>query len=103
MLGVVDTIPNHIRPQLETKFFESHTLKDKEVLRAELVIFDNNLCDKASQEQQVVSEWKKIYNKIMEDFENVSVGKTERIPLEQFILDNLHPRFVYFSDYKKIL
>ena len=103
LLGFVETIPNHIRTQLETKFFESHTLKDKEVLRAELVTFDNNLCDKASQEQQVVSEWKKIYNKIMEDFENVSVGKTERITLEQFILDNLHPRFVYFSDYKKIL
>ena len=39
----------------------------------------------------------------MSDFENISIENTERIPIEQFILDNLHPRFVYFSDYKKIL
>ncbi len=103
ILGFVETIPNHIRTQLDTKFFESSILKDKEVLRTELVTFDNNIRDKSSNEEQVISEWKKIYDEIMNDFENISVGNTERIPIEQFILDNLHPRFVYFSDYKKIL
>jgi len=39
----------------------------------------------------------------MSNFENISIENMERIPIEQFILDNLHPRFVYFSDYKKIL
>jgi predicted ATP-dependent endonuclease of OLD family len=103
LLGFVETIPNHIRIQLDTTFFESHTLKDKETLRTELSGFDNSICDKASQEQQVVSEWKKIYEQIMVELENISFESIKRIPLEQFILDNLHPRFVYFSDYKKIL
>jgi len=31
------------------------------------------------------------------------VGTTERTALENFIEENLHPRFVYFSDYKKII
>jgi len=103
LLGFVETIPNHIRTELDTKFFEGQVLKDKEVLRRELIAFDKNICDKADDEEQIVSEWKKIYDKIMNDFENISVVKTEKIPIEQFILDNLHPRFVYFSDYKKIL
>ena len=103
ILSFVETIPNHIRIQLDTKFFEVHTLKDKEFLRTKLAGFHDNICDKASNEEQVISEWKKIYDKVMSNFENISVENTERIPIEQFILDNLHPRFVYFSDYKKIL
>ena len=103
LLSFVETIPNHIRAQLTTDFFEDRTLKDIEFLRTKLIEFNNNICDKASNEEQVVSEWKKIYEQVISDFENVSVGNTERIPIEQFILDNLHPRFVYFSDYKKIL
>jgi len=103
ILSFVETIPNHIRVQLDTKFFEDHTLKDKEFLRKRLISFHDNICDKASDEEQIVSEWEKIYGKVMSDFENISIENTERIPIEQFILDNLHPRFVYFSDYKKIL
>ncbi len=103
LLSFVETIPNHIRVQLTTDFFEDHTLKDIEFLRTKLTEFHNSICDKASNEKQVVSEWKKIYEEVISDFENVSVGNAERMPIEQFILDNLHPRFVYFSDYKKIL
>jgi predicted ATP-dependent endonuclease of OLD family len=103
ILSFVETIPNHIRIQLDTKFFEVHTLKDKEFLRTKLAGFHDNICDKASNEEQVISEWKKIYDKVMSNFENISIENMERIPIEQFILDNLHPRFVYFSDYKKIL
>ena len=103
ILSFTETIPNHIRTQLDTKFLEDHTLKDKEFLRTRLLEFHDNICGKASNEEQVVSEWKKIYDKVMSDFENISIENTERIPIEQYILDNLHPRFVYFSDYKKIL
>lgn len=103
VLSFVETLPNHIRVQLDTKFFEDHTIKDKEFLRTRLASFHDNICDKASNEEQVVSEWKKIYDKIMSEFEDISIENMERIPIQQFILDNLHPRFVYFSDYKKIL
>ena len=103
LLSFIETIPNHIRIQLDAKFFENYTIKDKEFLRTQLVEFHSNICNIASDEEQVVSEWKKIYDEIMSDFENISIENTERISIEQFILDNLHPRFVYFSDYKKIL
>jgi hypothetical protein len=46
---------------LDTKFFEDHTLKDKEFLRKRLISFHDNICDKASDEEQIVSEWEKIY------------------------------------------
>ena len=103
ILNFVETIPNHIRVQLDTKFFENYIIKDKEFLRTNLIRFHDNICDKTSNEEQIASEWKKIYEKVMSDFENISIVNMERIPIEQFILDNLHPRFVYFSDYKKIL
>jgi len=71
VLSFVETIPNHIRVQLDTKFFEDHTLKDKEFLRKRLISFHDNICDKASDEEQIVSEWEKIYGKVMSDFENI--------------------------------
>ena len=65
--------------------------------------FNNNILDAASQELQVTSDWKEFYDKIMEDFDNILLNSIERIELEEFLKHNLHPRFVYFSDYKKIL
>ncbi len=99
----IETIPNHVSHQLDTKFFESSIPIDKEVFRTELKAFNSVISDKASQERQVISEWKEIYDKIIENFDTVFVINNERKGLEEFILDNLHPRFVYFSDYKKIL
>ena len=95
LLGFVETIPNHIRTQLDTKFFESNILKNKEALRTELTAFDNNIRDKAANIEQIISEWKKTYDKIVNSFENISVEGTKRMPVEQFLLDNLHPRFVW--------
>ncbi|MDP6898548.1 MAG: AAA family ATPase, partial [Candidatus Nitrosopelagicus sp.] len=37
------------------------------------------------------------------NFQSLLVGTTEKMALENFIDSNLHPRFVYFSDYKKII
>src|SRR2546423_1502059 len=45
----------------------------------------------------------KIYQDIDNIYDNLLVGTSERSALENFIEDKLHPRFVYFSDYKKIL
>ena len=65
--------------------------------------FNNNVYLIASEEQKVISEWKKIYQDLDSIFDNLLVGTSERSALENFIEDRLHPRFVYFSDYKKIL
>jgi len=41
--------------------------------------------------------------KITKNIEKILIDNTESKALKIFVEDNLHPRFVYFSDYKKIL
>jgi len=51
----------------------------------------------------VISEWEKVYADITKNIKKILIDNTETDALKNFIGDNLHPRFVYFSDYKKIL
>ena len=99
----VEIIPNHVSKQLDTEFFESSMPIDKETFSVKLNTLNKTILDAASQEPQVISEWKDLYDQIMDNFDSVFVSNKKRKELEKFILDTLHPRFVYFSDYKKIL
>jgi len=99
----VESIPNYISKKLDTDFFTSNTPKDKKIIQAELDEFDNSLRDAATDEQQVISEWEKVYADITKNVKKILIDNTETDALKNFIGDNLHPRFVYFSDYKKIL
>ena len=101
VLSFIETIPNHIRIRLDTKFFEGLPPKDKDVFQREMREFSNNIHVLAAEEQQVISEWEKVSEKFEDLFDKLLVGTTERTALENFIENNLHPRFVYFSDYKK--
>ena len=65
--------------------------------------FGNNLHVLAVDEPQITEEWEKISEDPNTSFQNLLIGTTEKIALENFIETNLHPRFVYFSDYKKII
>ena len=99
----IDTIPNHIQEQLDTDFFQlSSPPKTIGDFKKDLQIFDENIKSVASEEEEVVSEWNELYPKILEN-SNGFLNTSERLELEEFIKDNLHPRIVYFSDYKKIL
>ncbi len=102
VLSFIETIPNHIRIRLDTKFFEGLPPKSKDVFQREMSEFSNNIHVLAAEEQQVISEWEKVSEKFEDSFDRLLVGTTERTALENFIENNLHPRFVYFSDYKKI-
>ena len=102
VLSFIETIPNHIKIRLDTKFFEGLPPKSKDVFQREMSEFSNNIHVLAAEEQQVISEWKKVSEKFEDSFDRLLVGTTERTALENFIENNLHPRFVYFSDYKKI-
>jgi len=102
ILSFIETIPNHIRIRLDTKFFEGLPPKSKDVFQREMSEFSNNIHVLAAEEQQVISEWEKVSEKFEDSFDRLLVGTTERTALENFIENNLHPRFVYFSDYKKI-
>jgi len=99
----VESIPNYISKKLDTDFFTGDTPKDKKIIQAELDEFDNSLRDAATDEQQVISEWEKVYADITKNVKKILIDNTETDALKNFIGDNLHPRFVYFSDYKKIL
>jgi len=99
----VESIPNYISKKLDTDFFTGNTPKDKKIIQAELDEFDNSLRDAATDEQQVISEWEKVYADITKNVKKILIDNTEIDALKNFIGDNLHPRFVYFSDYKKIL
>ena len=99
----VDTIPNHIRIRIDMKFFEGLSPASREIFNSEMAEFNNNIRVLAVEEKQVIFEWEKIYNSIGTNFDNMLIGTTERAALENFIGENLHPRFVYFSDYKKII
>ena len=90
----VEIIPNHVSKQLDTEFFESSMPIDKETFSVKLNTLNKTILDAASQEPQVISEWKDLYDQIMGNFDSVFVSNKKRKELE---------KFVYFSDYKKIL
>ena len=102
IFNFLETIPNHIRIQLKTKFFEGKPPKSQEVFDSEMAEFSNNVHVAATEEPRVIEEWEKIYAKPENQFSNLLKGTTDRNALENFIESDLHPRFVYFSDYKKI-
>ena len=99
----IDTIPNHIQEQLDADFFQlSSPPKTIGDFQKDLQTFDENIKSIASEEEEVISEWNELYPKILEKSDSF-LNTSERLELEEFIKDNLHPRIVYFSDYKKIL
>jgi len=99
----IDTIPNHIQERLDTDFFQlSSPPKTISGFKKDLQIFDESVKSVASEEEEVVSEWNGLYPNILENSDGF-LNTSERLELEEFIKDNLHPRIVYFSDYKKIL
>ena len=99
----IESIPNYIGKKLDIDFFVDSMLKDKKIIQAELDVFNSNVLAIAAEEQQVISEWKETYTNIMKNVEKISIDNTKSDALKNFIGDTLHPRFVYFSDYKKIL
>ena len=99
----LDTIPNHVQIKLDTGFFQGQAPETEEMFRNEMAEFGNNLQVLAADEPQVIEEWNNISEENDSNFQSLLVGTTEKMALENFIDSNLHPRFVYFSDYKKII
>ncbi len=102
ILDFLDTIPNHLRIQIDTKLFEGPPPKNQEVFDSGMAEFSNQFHVIAVQEPKVIEEWEKIYESPENQFSKLLSGESEKSALENFIAGELHPRFVYFSDYKKI-
>ncbi|HJT09702.1 MAG TPA: AAA family ATPase, partial [Candidatus Nitrosotalea sp.] len=99
----VNAMPNEIRIRVDAKFLQSPPPRTRDVFMNTMAEFNNNIYLLASEEPRIISDWKKIYEDLEYIFDNMLIGTTERSALENFIEDKLHPKFVYFSDYKKIL
>ena len=102
IFGFLDTIPNHLRIQVDTKFFEEDVPRNQEAFDSGMAEFSNQFHVIAIQEPKVIEEWEKIYESPENQFSNLLSGESEKTTLMNFISSELHPRFVYFSDYKKI-
>ena len=102
ILEFLDTIPNHLRIQIDTKFLEEKAPRNQETFDSAMAEFSNQFHLLAIQEPKVIEEWEKIYKSPESQFLNLLSGESEKTALQNFISSELHPRFVYFSDYKKI-
>ncbi len=102
ILNFLDTIPNHLRIQIDTKLFDGPPPKNQEMFDSGMAEFSNQFHVIAVQEPKVIEEWEKIYESPENQFSKLLSGESEKSALENFIASELHPRFVYFSDYKKI-
>ena len=102
VISFLDTIPNHLRIQIDTGFFEGNSPKNQEVFDSGMAEFNNQFHVISIQEPRVIEEWEKIYEDSENQFFNLLSGESEKTALDNFIASELHPRFVYFSDYKKI-
>ena len=59
ILGFLDTIPNHLRIQVDTKFFEGASPKNQETFDRGMAEFSNQFHVIAIQESKVIEEWEK--------------------------------------------
>lgn len=98
----LSTIPNHIRERMDSAFLESPQPQTRQEFDAGFSRMNAQIRTIAMREDQVLKEWTAIYESPQNSFESIMKGMSQRKTLENFISSELHPRFVYFSDYKKI-
>ncbi len=98
----MDTIPNHLRERLDAAFFEGPQPTTKREFDDGMDRFHEGVKAIVVHEEQVMGEWLTIYKDPRNGYEKLLEGVGRRKALENFIGAELHPRFVYFSDYKKI-
>jgi len=99
----VSSIPHPIRIKIDTKFLEGNPPRTRDVFNNAMAEFNNQIYLIASHEKQVISDWEKIHRNLDHTYDSLLIGTSERSALENFVEEKIHPRFVYFSDYKKIL
>jgi energy-coupling factor transporter ATP-binding protein EcfA2 len=99
----VSSIPHPLRIKLDTKFLEGNAPRTRDVFNNMMAEFNNQIYLIASHEKQVISNWDKIHQNLDHTYDSLLIGTSERSALENFVEEKIHPRFVYFSDYKKIL
>lgn len=98
----LSTIPNHIREKIDSSFLERPQPQTAQEFESGFNHLNARIRTIAMREEQVLAEWTTLYENPHNRFESIMEGISQRRTLENFISAELHPRFVYFSDYKKI-
>ncbi len=98
----LDTVPNHIRIQLDTATFTKSPPKTQAEFDSLMAEFNNRFHMLSSEETRVVEEWDKICSDPKNQFSSLLSGTSDLAAVQNYVANELHPRFVYFSDYKKI-
>lgn len=98
----LETIPNHLGEKIHASFFDGPFPSMREEFEEAMIKFNTNVRDVAVRNEQVVAEWLSIYKDPQNQYETLLKAVSQRKALENFVAEELHPRFVYFSDYKKI-
>ena len=98
----LDTIPNHIRSQMDGSFFEGPAPSSQGAFDAGMKRFNESVRRIAVHEEEVVGEWLLIYKDPRNKYEKLTQGVSQKDRVGEYVAKDLHPRFVYFSDYKKI-
>jgi len=94
VFSFLDAIPNHIRIQLDTKFFEGPPPTDQEVFDEQMGDFSNKFHVLASEEAQVIQEWEDLYSNPEYQYGNLLKGTTDRAALENFIANIIFRPFI---------
>ena len=81
ILEFLDTLPNHIRIQINTKLFDGSVPKNQESFDSGMAEFSNEFHVIAIQEPKVIEEWEKIYHKSENQFSNLLSGESQKIAL----------------------
>jgi energy-coupling factor transporter ATP-binding protein EcfA2 len=77
ILDFISTIPNHIRIQFDTKFFEGPP-PDKGTYLREMTEFNNTLNVLAADEPKILAEWSGYYQDAEKTYDELLVGTTEK-------------------------
>ena len=102
MKTFLGTIPSHVRTRLDASVFDGRLPETEDLFEQKMSEFNSRFSTIAMQEPQIVQEWEKIRRAPENQFASLQTAKTQKGLLKSFIESEMHPRFVYFSDYKKI-
>ena len=85
ILEFLDTIPNHLKILIDTKFFEGPLQKNQEAFDSKMAEFSNQFHVIAIQEPKVIEEWEKIYASPENQFSNLVSGESQKTALQNFL------------------
>ena len=85
ILEFLDTLPNHIRIQINTKLFDGSVPKNQESFDSGMAEFSNEFHVIAIQEPKVIEEWEKIYHKSENQFSEYDLAEALRWVLSRYL------------------